>query len=326
MSMTLAYKVELLHEVRRRELWPRLLQCLQAKAPLSARDTPALARLAEKLAPSLRRAFLAAVAKLQANIDLDKLAAALAANQLTAAEAAAKLNEFPEMYGELAAPLKAGFIVGAGLALRELAQSGLSLSFTLINPAAVRYAEGAVLDLVQPFKENARETIRTFLAKSLSGETTPSGAAKDIRDLIGLDPRRVQAADNFWARLVEEGVDDKTIERRVGRYMDALLRQRAETIARTEVHKAAGAGQQEAWEEAARQGLVDRTGQSKVWITTWDEVLCPLCEPMDGVAVGMDESFDTPNGPMDFPDMHPNCRCTANLVPTDEVEGYVGTH
>jgi len=37
----------------------------------------------------------------------------------------------------------------------------------------------------------------------------------------------------------------------------------------------------------------------------------------------MDEAFDTPQGPMDFPSMHVQCRCTANLVKTDEVEDYV---
>lgn len=295
---------------------------IRTKAPAS-RELAALQRLAERLEPSLRRAFLAAVAKLQNSIDLEKLAAAINANQLTAAEAAAKISSFPEVYGGLAAELNAGFLVGSGLAIRELAQSGINLSFNLVNPKAVDYASRATLDLVQPFQDNARETIRTFLAKALSGETTPSGAAKDIKDLIGLDPNRVKRADKFWQDLVERDIPERDIDRRVGRYMDSLLRERAEVIARTETHKAAGAGQQAAWDEADRTGLINASEYSKVWVVTWDEVLCPECEEMDGEAVGMDESFDTPEGPMDYPDMHPHCRCTVNLVKTDDVEDYV---
>lgn len=301
----------------------RALIGLRRKAPISRQDIPALVRLAERLEPELRRRFLAAVAMLQGTIDLEALAKAIAANQLTAAEAAAKISTFPEVYGGLAQPITSGFLVGSGLAIRNLGDMGIHSSFTLINPHAVTYAQQATLDIVQPFKEQAKETIRTYLAKATSGETTASGAAKDIRDLIGLDPNRVRRADNFWQSLVEQGVSDKDIQRRVGRFMDALLRERAETIARNEIHKAAGAGQQAAWESAAQQGLLDRTEYSKVWITTWDEALCDLCEPMDGQSVGMDESFDTPNGPQDWPDMHVNCRCTAVLVKTDDVEGYV---
>jgi hypothetical protein len=303
----------------------RLLQQMHVKAPITMRDLPQLQRLAERLEPALRRAFLAAVAKLQNSIDLEKLAAAINANQLTAAEAAAQISTFPEVYGGLAAELRAGFLVGSSLAIRELAQQGISLSFNLVNPKAVDYASRATLDLVQPFQQNAKETIRTFLAKALSGETTPSGAAKDIKDLIGLDPNRVRRADKFWQKLVEQDVPDRDIQRRVGRYMDSLLRERAEVIARNEIHKAAGAGQQVAWDSAAQTGLIDKAEYSKVWIVTWDEVLCDLCEPMDGQVVGMDEPFDTPNGPQDFPDMHVQCRCTATLVKTDEVDDYVSS-
>lgn len=318
----------ILREIRKRELWGRLRNKI-SKAPINLEDYPALTRLADKLAPALRRAFLAAIKKAQDHIDLEALASAIEANQLTAAEAAVKIGSFAENYGELAPQLRASFLVGSGLAIRELAQSGISLSFNLVNPHAVQYAETHLAEIVQPFKADAKELIATFIAKATSGETTPSGAAKDIKDLIGLDGSiadktgRVWRLEKFWRELVSQGVPEKDITRRVERYKNSLLRERAEVIARNETHKAAGAGQQAAWDEAARKGYIDKTEQSKVWIVTWDEVLCPLCEPMDGMAVGMDEAFDTPNGPMDWPDMHPQCRCSANLVRTDEVEAYV---
>src|SRR5262245_24000741 len=86
-------------------------------------ETPALQRLAQQLEPTLRRAFMAAVRQLQSAIDLNALAAAIEANQLTMAEAAAKLATFPEVFGELAVPLRAAFIAGAGVAIHELGKS-----------------------------------------------------------------------------------------------------------------------------------------------------------------------------------------------------------
>ncbi len=248
------------------------------------------------------------MAQAQGKIDLEALAAAIEANQLTAAEAAVKIGSFAENYGGLAPELRAAFLVGSGLAIRELAQSGVSLSFNLINPYAVQYAETHLVDLVTPFKADAKELIAKFVSIAVSGETTPQGAAKDIKDLIGLDARRVQAADNFWRTLVEQDVPDKDIARRVGKYMDSLLRQRAEVIARTETMRAANAGQREAWNVAAGKGLIDKADYVRVWKVTWDERLCDECEPLDDTSVGMDEEFDEGDPPL-----HPNCRCTINL-------------
>ncbi len=100
---------------------------LRSKVPIAREDIPALVRLAERLEPALRQAFLAAVRKIQNSINLEALAAAIQANQLTAAEAAAKIATFPEVFGELAAPLRSGFLVGSGLAIRGLADAGLDL-------------------------------------------------------------------------------------------------------------------------------------------------------------------------------------------------------
>lgn len=321
---------QLIREVCRRRLLPDLMH---AKAPGDLRDAPALQALADKLEPALRRAFLAAVRKLQANIDLEKLAQAIAANQLTSAEAAAKLATFPEAYGELSQPLRAGFLAGAGLGLRQLAQQGIELRFDLINPHAVRYAETTLLKIVPPFKEDAKELIREFLARSLRGEMPPSGAAKDIKDLIGLDPQRVRRADAFWQELVDKGKSEEDIQRRVAKKIEALTRERAETIARTEIHRAAQEGELAAWEEAADKGLFNPEEWVKIWVVTWDEALCPKCEPMDGQMVGLFDHFTVDadgvaidNGfgeAVDAADAHVNCRCSIVRVRADEADAYV---
>ena len=79
-------------------------------------------------------------------------------------------------------------------------------------------------------------------------------------------------------------------------------------IARTETMRASNMGQQEAWAQAKDKGLL--TGkEKKEWITTPDDRLCPVCEPMDGKKVPMADEFD-----IEGPPAHPQCRCTIAIT------------
>jgi SPP1 gp7 family putative phage head morphogenesis protein len=87
---------------------------------------------------------------------------------------------------------------------------------------------------------------------------------------------------------------------------------RAETIARTEVQRASNQGQIEAWDQATDEGLLTGT-ETKEWIVTPDDRLCPICEPLDGQNVPMDGTFDADGAQVDGPPAHPNCRCTLGI-------------
>jgi hypothetical protein len=132
--------------------------------------------------------------------------------------------------------------------------------------------------------------------------------------------------------LIKKGLDSTTINRRMAKSNARQLQDRAETIAHTEIHRAAAGGQLVAWQEAQRQGLIEPETMVKVWSLTWDDRLCAACEAMDGVAVRLDEPFvrnrdgepvaNSFGEQMDFPDMHPNCRCNMNLMRKDQVAEY----
>lgn len=76
---------------------------------------------------------------------------------------------------------------------------------------------------------------------------------------------------------------------------------RAGVIAHTESVRAFSQGRL----EAGRQMGADR----KEWDTTLNP--CPICEPLDGDVVKLDETFE---GGFDAPPAHPNCRCLIRLV------------
>lgn len=78
---------------------------------------------------------------------------------------------------------------------------------------------------------------------------------------------------------------------------------RAQMIASTEVTRVFAEANQSAWDST---GMIS----GKVWMTSKDDLVCPICKPMSGVEVGLKNSF--PNalgGGYKNPPAHPRCRC-----------------
>jgi SPP1 gp7 family putative phage head morphogenesis protein len=80
--------------------------------------------------------------------------------------------------------------------------------------------------------------------------------------------------------------------------------ERAWMIATTETTSAYARGQRMAG-EALRKEYPD-VDVVKQWFTNNDDLVCPICGPLDGEEIDMDDDFTT--GIAD-PPAHPNCRC-----------------
>lgn len=100
---------------------------------------------------------------------------------------------------------------------------------------------------------------------------------------------------------------------------------RSERIARSEVLRATNFATDEAYKQS---GVVE----AKEWLTAHDERTCPWCQPFDGKTIGLDEAYakkgdtltatsesgtkiklDIGVSNVEYPPLHPNCRCT--LIP-----------
>lgn len=150
-----------------------------------------------------------------------------------------------------------------------------TFAFDVTNPKATEWARKRAADLISGMTATDRDEIRELVEEAFDEQF-------DVDELAG---------------RIEEIVGD---------------RDRADLIARTETMTASNAGQVGAWEQAIDEGLL--TGlEGKEWITTPDDRLCPVCEPMDGVVVAFNEDFDTEDGRVSYPPAHPNCRCTVGL-------------
>jgi hypothetical protein len=281
----------------------------------------AIERIASRLEPQLRKRFLAAVQSIKDKVDLNALAQAVQSSSISQAELAIKISDWDTKYGVMAIDLKAGFLAGGEVAYHALDGAGFKLRFDLINPYAVNYASRKLPQLTQSYKENARGMIRDIITEAVAGNHTAQTAAKAIRDHVGLTDAYSKAVTNYRAELIGSGITGDKLDGKVQRYSDQLLRSRAKTIARTEIIQAQVAGQRALWNEAAREGLFDKTRMKRVWVTSFDERTCGLCVDMDGQEVAFNGVYESPDlgnvnvfgEVLNGPPMHPNCRCREKL-------------
>lgn len=121
----------------------------------------------------------------------------------------------------------------------------------------------------------------------------------------------------------QEGIPQ--IKARVEQVYEAAKGYRAERIARSEVIRATNFSTEQAY-------IQSKVVAKKEWLTAKDEATCPWCIPMDGKQIDLGENYfdegDTIIGTNDkgkkvrlkvgiadiqYPPLHPNCRCT--LIP-----------
>lgn len=152
----------------------------------------------------------------------------------------------------------------------------VNFNFEDTNPGVIEWVKGHAGETISNISEDTRAQIRDVIEEAFADQFDVDDLADEIADLIG----------------------------------DA---DRAEVIARTEVQRASNQGQLEAWDQATDAGLLTGNEQ-KEWIVTPDDRLCPVCEPMDGQNVGLNEDFDVDGDRIDGPPAHPNCRCTLGLT------------
>lgn len=192
-----------------------------------------------------------------------------------------------------------------------------AFSFDRDRPEAAAWAAREAGGLIVQITEEQRLLVRDLVSSAALGERTPLQVARALRDSIGLTAEQAQWVENRWGReyasRVAGGVSLRDAERGADKaadlYYQRTLRYRSETIARTEILKAAHEGRREAWNQGIQEGWIN-PGAQKQWETVNDP--CDQCAAMDGVTVPITGEFAVGDPPL-----HPNCRCDVLLV--DEI-------
>lgn len=143
------------------------------------------------------------------------------------------------------------------------------------------------------------QKVGSTIAQGMVDGKGPRDIARRLEMVKGLDDARAKKLLSYADSLTSQGLKPEEIERRVARLHDQLLRDRRETIARTETAHAQ--------EEARRQAALARGATHKTWIVTSDERTCDIC-PGNGAVGAIPIAQTFPSGD-DRPPQHPNCRC-----------------
>lgn len=283
----------------------------------------AVQRIADRLEPQVRNRFLGAVEAMQDAMDenRDAIIRALRSGNVEAALREIPWDVFRGRFAgagdELRGLMLAAMEATGKLAAEEVAASaGVEIAFDIENRRAIAAAAERAATLVREISEGQRETVREIAARGIrEGRTPDRELYTEIRERIGLTQRQEASLESFRQRLVEEGASEVQVARRVERQRNALMRRRATTIGRTETIWASNAGNHELIQQTVEQGIASRQSIRRFWVTTPDERLCPICEPMphldDNQKVGPDDVFTLGDfsGTVTHAPAHPMCRC-----------------
>jgi len=233
---------------------------------MTTRDTrKAFLKLLDQTWPGVRSEFVAAMRQARAGVDMKALEAAIARGDVDAAFRALRFDAADLFKTDTAitAAMTAGGTYQMGAfqhaTRRAPIASRVVQSFGGRNERAERIARDLGAQLVTEVVDDTRVMIAQTIRAGLEAGAGPLRTALDIGGrvvngkrqggLVGLDSRRAGWVQNYRAKLLAEGRPQSQIDRMAQQYSNKLLRQRGETIARTETLKALNAGRQEALDQ-----------------------------------------------------------------------------
>lgn len=185
-------------------------------------------------------------------------------------------------------------------------------------PELVAAEEWALLhagERARQLTEVSRAAIRQRIAQGIARGESPLAMARGIRDAIGLDQRGAAQIDALRQTLDTARVPEIRATAAIERRRGALLRQRAEMIARTETIAARNEGVMSAWRDMRADGTVSQSARKR-WIAGGPGV-CLTCLQLAAQApIGLDDVWRTQFGMLMRPPAHPSCRCALALVQT----------
>lgn len=269
-----------------------------------------LLAIASRLEPRMAAAYLDAIRRIRARTDADAIARAISEDRRYVP--AANLPLFEQALEPALAIVHDAIQQAGNLAAARIKDDlGVAMRFDMTNPLAVQVARETAAGMVTNISAETRLALQNVIRRSIEEGITYSDVAAIIRSMVGLTQAASQAVLNYRLGLIDLGLNRALVQKRVRAYAEKKLRERALTIARSEIMAATNAGQIAAWRQAQRRGLL-RDDTEMEFIVTPDDRLCDQCLAMEGERVPVGQSFPGGNPPI-----HPRCRCAAVLVIKD---------
>jgi len=170
------------------------------------------------------------------------------------------------------------------------------------------------------------DAIMTLVKSAMTGAMTVDELGRAIRPHIEFTESQREEAHKYYKKrrkdylkkYIESGMSKETAGKKAEKealarkatYEGQLHRWRAFDIACTEMAYAANSKNEEITRQWINEGSLPSDTRRR-WSSSADRETCKVCRALDGVTVGMDESFP---GGVTLPPVHPNCRCAVAYV------------
>lgn len=148
------------------------------------------------------------------------------------------------------------------------------------------------------YNGSRQEFLRSAFAQPESMEKIRLLAARTFQDLKGVSQDMGTQISRFLVDGMAHGRSPQQIARDMNRAITKLTNTRARAIARTEIINAHAEGQLDSFQKLG----VEKLSVMAEWSTAGDDLVCPLCHPLEGVTYTIAEARGM------LP-RHVNCRC-----------------
>ena len=215
----------------------------------------------------------------------------------------------------------------AGSRSQPLLTSLPNFTFNLQTPGVIRWIQSRGAEMVTVSTQRQKDAIALLLEDKMRNSHTVDELARLIRPCVGLYRQQAAAVSNFYDHMVKtlteqhprtkpERIQLKALDKAT-KYAERLHRQRAVTIAQTEMAFAYNYGADEGIRQAQADFLIGRC--EKIWSTSGDDRVCPDCAALDGQRIGMEDTFFSGNRVVYdenglYPPRHPRCACAVQYV------------
>lgn len=215
----------------------------------------------------------------------------------------------------------------AGISGQPIFDSFESFELDMKSPGVVNWIKERGAAFVTASTDEQKKAIQSLLAKKVVEKYTVDELARIIRPCIGLTKQDSEAVLRQYdtlkknlreqhPRMKAESIQRKALDA-AQKYAERKHRQRAMTIAQTELAFAYNRGADQGVRQAQEQGLLGKT--IKRWITSGDDSVCSTCEALDGTEIEMDDNFNFGGrllfvGHKMLPPAHPRCACAVEYV------------
>ena len=193
-----------------------------------------------------------------------------------------------------------------------MVSKGTSLSFTVTDPNALKWLDNYAAEEIKYISDSQKSAIKKIVTDGYRDGVTYQQQARQIRDCIGLDPRRAEVLQKYSDNLFSKGKNEAEVWRLMEKKGKALLNQRARNITVQEATTAGARGFYETTLDACNRGILDPNIYEAYRIVTGDERLCPKCAGLMGETRQLPDQAYQSAGSV-TPKLHHLCRCVEGI-------------